>query len=70
MIDGSQADDKIFAVLESDVAFGHFGDLDDCPSGLIERLQHYFLSYKQRPGDRSVQVHIAEGYDRAEALGD
>lgn len=68
MIDGSEADDKIIAVLEADVAYGHFRDIADCPKGLVERLQHYFLSYKQRPGEASHRVHIAEVYDRAEAL--
>jgi inorganic pyrophosphatase len=68
MIDGDQADDKIIAILDADVAYGHFRDVADCPRGLIERLQHYFLSYKQRPGDESHKVHIAEVYDRAEAL--
>src|ERR671939_681544 len=46
MIDGTEADDKIIAVLESDVAYGHFKDIDDCPKVLIDRLRHYFLSYK------------------------
>ncbi len=68
MIDGDQADDKIIAVLDADVAYGHFRDMSDCPRGLVERLQHYFLSYKQRPGDLAHKVHIAEVYDRAEAL--
>lgn len=68
MIDGNQADDKILAVLESDVAYGHFEDLSDCPAGIVERLQHYFLSYKQRPGVPEYRVQIAEVYDKAEAL--
>lgn len=68
MIDGNQADDKIIAVLDSDVAYGHFNDISDVPSGLVERLRHYFLSYKQLPGSPSTQVSIAEVYDRAEAL--
>jgi inorganic pyrophosphatase len=68
MIDGDQADDKIIAILEADVAYGHFRDVADCPRGLIERLQHYFLSYKQRPGDATHEVRIAEVYGRAEAL--
>jgi inorganic pyrophosphatase len=68
MIDGNQADDKILAVLEFDVAYGHFEDISDCPAGILERLQHYFLSYKQRPGDPGHRVQIAEVYDKAEAL--
>jgi inorganic pyrophosphatase len=67
MIDGSQADDKVIAVLESDVSYGHFREVADCPPGVIERLQHYFLSYKQRPNDPAHRVDIAEVYDRSEA---
>jgi inorganic pyrophosphatase len=68
MIDGNQADDKIIAVLEADLAYGHMRDLADCPSGVIDRLRHYFLTYKQRPDERSHKVSIPEVYDRLEAL--
>jgi inorganic pyrophosphatase len=68
MIDGNQADDKIIAVLEFDVAFGHIEDITACPSGLIDRLKHYFLSYKQLPGEAPRRVEIAGVYDRGEAL--
>ena len=68
MIDGQEADDKIIAVLESDVAYGHFQDIKDCPKGLIDRLKHYFLSYKQLPGDAPRRVEIADVYDRTEAI--
>jgi inorganic pyrophosphatase len=67
MIDANQADDKIIAVLEGDLAYGAFTDLAQCPMGIIERLHHYFLSYKQLPSAPSRQVRIAETYDRAEA---
>jgi inorganic pyrophosphatase len=68
MIDREQADDKIIAVLESDLAYGHIEDLDGCPQGLIDRLKHYFLSYKQLPGDEPKKVEIVGVYHRAEAL--
>ena len=68
MIDGDEADDKIIAVLESDVAYGHFRDIADVPRGLVDRLRHYFLSYKQLPGDAPRRVEIADVYDRAAAL--
>ena len=64
MIDGDEADDKIIAVLESDVSYGHIQDITDAPAGLIDRLRHYFLSYKQLPVERSRRVEIAEVYDR------
>lgn len=68
MIDGTEADDKIIAVLESDVAYGHFKDIYDCPKGMIDRLKHYFLSYKQLPNEAPRRVEIADVYDRAEAV--
>lgn len=67
MIDGMEADDKIIAVLESDVAYGHFQGINDCPQGLVDRLKHYFLSYKQLPNEAPRRVEIADVYDRAEA---
>ena len=68
MIDGTEADDKIIGVLESDIAFGHMHDISECPKGIIERLHHYFLSYKQQPGSPTDHVRIAEIYGRDEAL--
>ena len=67
MIDGEQADDKIIAVLESDVAYGQIKNIDECPRGLVDRLKHYFLSYKQFPGEAPRRVEIEHVYDRAEA---
>ena len=64
MIDGDDADDKIIAVLESDVAYGHLRDIADVPRGLVDRLRHYFLSYKQLPHEEPTRVEIAEVYDR------
>ncbi len=67
MIDGVEADDKIIAVLEADVVYGKMQDISECPIGLIDRLRHYFLSYKQLPGEAPRRVEIAEVYNRDEA---
>jgi inorganic pyrophosphatase len=67
MIDGDEADDKIIAVLESDVSYGGIRDIAEAPPGLIERLKHYFLSYKQLPQEAPRRVEIAEIYDCAGA---
>jgi len=67
MIDGNQADDKIIAVLESDLAYGNIRKIGDVPEGLIDRLEHYFLSYKQLPSDKDKKVEIVGLYDREEA---
>jgi inorganic pyrophosphatase len=68
LIDGNEADDKIIAVLEADVAYGQLRDIAEAPAGLIDRLQHYFLSYKQLPQEAPRRVEIAEVYNREEAL--
>lgn len=67
MIDGVEADDKIIAVLVDDVAFGHINDIKECPPGLVDRLKHYFLTYKQLPNENYRRVQIAEVYDAKEA---
>lgn len=68
MIDGQQADDKIISVLQADLAYGHIKDVNECPKALVDRLRHYFLSYKQLPGDAPRRVEIVDIYDRSEAL--
>src|SRR5437764_13090696 len=68
MIDGDEADDKIVAVLENDLSYGRLRDIADAPEGLIERLRHYFLTYKQMPGEPARTVRIPEAYDRVEAV--
>lgn len=68
MIDGMEADDKIISVLESDVAYGHIRELKEAPQGLVDRIKHYFLSYKQLPEDAPRRVEIPDVYGRDEAL--
>jgi len=46
MIDQGEADDKIVAVLENDNFWGDAREIGDLPELLIERLNHYFLTYK------------------------
>ncbi|MDP4184219.1 MAG: inorganic pyrophosphatase [Bacteroidota bacterium] len=66
MIDGNEADDKIIAVLSNDVVYGHFNDLTDCPTIIIERLKHYFLTYKDMPGrDHNCEITHTYGVDEA-----
>ena len=68
MLDGGEADDKIIAVLRGDAAYGALTDIAACPSGLIERLKHYFLTYKQAPGAARSTCEIVETYGPEEAL--
>lgn len=68
MIDGNEADDKIIAVMLGDAMHGDWRDIGDCPSALVERLRHYFLTYKDVPGSTAARrVEITHVYDRVEA---
>ena len=55
-IDGDEADDKIIAVLESDNMYGSVQTLDDLPPILVERMRHYFSTYKMEAGGKSTMV--------------
>ncbi|MCX2982540.1 inorganic pyrophosphatase [Halieaceae bacterium IMCC14734] len=67
MIDGGEADDKIVAVLEGDNIWGEVEDIADLPAIKIERLQHYFSTYKMVPGKKN-DVKVDYVYGREEAL--
>jgi inorganic pyrophosphatase len=67
MIDGGQADDKIIAVLKDDPAYGDWSDIYQVPPSLVDRLRHYFLTYKEVPGESRMVVEIAEVYGRRAA---
>ena len=66
MVDGGQADDKIVAVVSEDPVYGDARELDEVPDILLERLVHYFSTYKLRPGSQE-SVAVNEPYGRAHA---
>jgi inorganic pyrophosphatase len=70
MIDRNQADDKILAVLRNDLSYGGLRDIREAPQGLVDRLRHYFLTYKELPDEPNPAspVHITHTYGRDEAL--
>ena len=67
MIDKNEADDKIIAVLLQDGIYAHYEDLNQLPAGIINRLKHYFLTYKRSP-EGTQPVEIPDVYGREEAL--
>jgi inorganic pyrophosphatase len=67
MIDNNQADDKIIAVMCDDAVYGGMTDISQCADTVIERLRHYFLTYKQVPGEGTRRVEITHVYGRDEA---
>lgn len=52
-IDNGEADDKIVAVLKNDNIYGNISDISELPSVIVERLTHYFMTYKLIPGEES-----------------
>jgi inorganic pyrophosphatase len=68
MIDNNEADDKIIAILKGDQIYERWTDILDCPSSIINRLKHYFLTYKNIPGEEAAKVEIPHIYGREEAL--
>lgn len=69
MIDGGEADDKIIAVLKNDEAYTDWRDISDVPKSIIQRLKHYFLTYKQNPDENDAShCEIDEIYGREEAV--
>ncbi len=67
MLDGNEADDKIIAVLKGDAVYSSMKEIDDCPSSVIERLKHYFLTYKELPGQSVPKCEITHTYGKEEA---
>ena len=67
MIDDEAADDKIIAVMQQDAVYGGWGEIAECPPQLIERLRHYFLTYKEPPGSTTRRTEITHVYGREEA---
>lgn len=67
MLDNNEADDKIIAVLKDDATYGAWKDIGDAPAGMLNRLRHYFLTYKQAPGNSSSSCEISHTYGREEA---
>lgn len=59
LIDRNEADDKIVAVLKDDAVYGGWRDIKDCPPAVIERLKHYFLTYKEAPEAQKPTCEIA-----------
>lgn len=66
MLDNDEADDKIIAVVANDNLWTEVNDISELPEVLLERLRHYFLTYKMVPGQTS-NVKIDDSYGRDQA---
>jgi inorganic pyrophosphatase len=66
LLDRGEADDKIVAVLEGDFIWGGVDELAALPPVLVERLQHYFMTYKLVPGSEpQIAVQSVYGLEHA-----
>jgi inorganic pyrophosphatase len=66
MVDSDEADDKIIGVLEGDFVWGDTQDVQELPPILLERLQHFFLTYKLQPEkENRVRIHSIYGHEQA-----
>jgi inorganic pyrophosphatase len=68
MIDGNEADDKIVAVLKNDALYGEIKDINELPKNVVDRLKHYFLSYKDMPDSHKQRTEITHIYGKQDAL--
>jgi inorganic pyrophosphatase len=66
-IDDEEADDKIIGVLENDRFWREIEEVSELPDILVERLRHYFSTYKMLPGEES-HMSIKRIYGREYAL--
>jgi len=66
MIDNHEADDKIVAILDNDQVWDRVRELNELPPALLERLTHYFSTYKLVPGSPN-KVSLAGSYAREHA---
>ncbi|MCF8371454.1 MAG: inorganic pyrophosphatase [Bacteroidales bacterium] len=67
MIDGNEADDKIIAVLNNDAVYAQYNEISELPEMVVERLRHYFLTYKDMPGGGKRNAEITHTYGSKEA---
>jgi inorganic pyrophosphatase len=67
MLDGNEVDDKIVAVMARDAVYDVVSDIGQLPALLVDRLKHYFLTYKQLPNAAKPACELLRVYGRDEA---
>ncbi|MDH3588302.1 MAG: inorganic pyrophosphatase [Gammaproteobacteria bacterium] len=68
MLDHGEADDKIIGVLNRDNIWSDIREVEELPRMLIDRLRHYFSTYKLLPGEPAQRVKVGSPYGRDHAL--
>ena len=54
VVDGDEADDKIIAVMANDNIWAHVDEVTELPQAIVERLHHYFATYKNMPDKKTI----------------
>lgn len=66
LIDSGEVDDKIVAVLNGDSFYKGVDDISQINAVIIDRMRHYFLSYKNIPGEEAkTQIEAIYGAEEA-----
>ncbi len=69
LLDHEEADDKIVAVLENDHIYGHIRRIDELPDVIVERLMHYFRTYKMVEGEEhTIEIIGTNGPEKAKKI--
>ena len=71
VLDGGEADDKVIGVLVSDTVFDYAKDVKHLPNAVVQRIVHYFATYKMDiTGERPNAIEIIGTYgaDHAKAV--
>ena len=69
LLDRGEADDKIIAVLEGDYVWDHVKDISQLAPVLVERLEHYFSTYKMVPGEpNKMKISGKYGFEHAKEV--
>ena len=69
LLDDGEADDKIVALLESDPVFDYAKDLKNLPVTVVNRIVHYFGTYKlDISGEKPNSIEVVGTYGREHAL--
>ncbi|MCC8147002.1 MAG: inorganic pyrophosphatase [Bacteroidales bacterium] len=63
LLDRNQADDKIIAVLKDDLVYSQYKSIHQLPERIVNRLIHYFTTYKDLPTDPNQRMILTDIYD-------
>jgi len=69
LLDHNEADDKIIAILENDHIYGDIREVNQLPEVIVERMQHYFRTYKMVEGEEpGIDITGVFGADKAKQV--